>query len=118
MGYSPTYFNHILSEDKRQGDIYLHKISNSPLKLPSYAIPKEGNILAYGEASGHKHQLVGGQIQIFQDGMDKQEYVLVTKPTILKHEEHEHLQIEEGTYMVIHEREYDPFAEEIRKVED
>ena len=97
----------------RQGDILLRKIG----KLPA-EIKIKDKILAYGEVTGHKHQFKDNDecVMVYHDGNGKQ-YVQVLKPTKLQHEEHDWLDIEQGNYEVIHQREFD-LIEGTRRVMD
>lgn len=47
----------------RQGDVI---IAESEIPKTAKEI-KHNGVLAYGEVTGHKHQLVGGQIKYFRD---------------------------------------------------
>jgi hypothetical protein len=83
----------------RQGDVFLKSIN----KLPENAQPKD-NILARGEATGHKHQIVNGKVF----SANNQQYVMAEQKTKLVHEEHNELDIPEGVYEVRIQREYNP----------
>ena len=47
----------------RHGDLLVREIEG----IPDDAEKVEGNVLAYGEATGHKHRLNTEQVQIFRD---------------------------------------------------
>ena len=97
----------------RQGDVLLRKIRNLPTGLK-----QKDKVLAYGEATNHSHQFKAPDdyVLVFHDGDGKQ-YVQVLKPTELQHEEHDWLDIEQGNYEVIQQREFD-IVEGIRRVMD
>lgn len=95
----------------RHGDLMICKIS----EIPNDAKKVETNVLAYGEVTGHKHQLLG-QVQMFEH--NGQKFFELEQNTDLVHEEHKPIKISKGKYQVINEREFDPFAEEIQKVLD
>jgi hypothetical protein len=102
----------------RHGDLLIVKVDTIPagLKLTN-------NVLAYGETTGHKHRLTG-QVEVFDNtdhrlmGTVPTKYFQALEPQELVHEEHKPIHIEEGMYAVIHEREFDFFEQEIRRVRD
>ena len=96
----------------RHGDLLLKRVES----IPQTAKQIESQVLATGEATGHKHRLVG-QAVILEEPTG-QRFVQVNQLAQLVHEEHKPIDLEEGTYAVIHEREYDPFAEAMRRVLD
>lgn len=87
----------------RQGDIVLKKVNSLPEGLKK----QTNNILAYGEVTGHKHQFVSDMVITYADELDNK-YVKVLSVVPLQHEEHKWIDIEEGTYEVVRQREYDP----------
>ena len=97
----------------RQGDVLLRKIKSLPKGLV-----KKNKVLAYGETTGHSHQFKANDdcVMVFHDADGKQ-YVQVLKPTELQHEEHDWLDIEQGNYEVIQQREFD-IVEGTRRVMD
>lgn len=84
----------------RQGDILLKQIR----KMPDNLIPKD-RILALGEATGHKHQFLSPQVQVYRDSSDRQ-YVKASQISVLSHEEHAPVEIDVGYYEVITQREF------------
>lgn len=95
----------------RHGDLLLTQIE----KIPESAKHAEDKILAYGEATGHKHQLMGPAI-IYRD--QAAQFVEVVAPAKLSHEEHKAIELPTGIYDVSVQREFDPYAETIRSVQD
>lgn len=95
----------------RQGDLLLRRV----FALPENLRPRQSEILAEGETTGHRHRLVG-QAQIL-DGEDG-EYLRVNEKSVLVHEEHNEVKLDAGFYKVIHEREFDPFEELEKRVTD
>lgn len=93
----------------RQGDVFLKKVS----KLPT-GLKKKDNILAYGEVTGHKHQVVGKAI-VLTDGTTQ--YVDVQSEAELIHEEHQKHLLQKGAYKVILQREVNLLGE-VKKVMD
>ena len=98
----------------RQGDIMLVP-GERPLGEPTKS--KELTV-ALGEATGHHHTLYGdGQVSHWQDGARR--FVEVDADYFLRHQEHHEHQIMPGVcYEILTEEEYDPFAEEMKKVVD
>lgn len=46
------------------------------------------------------------------------QFVEVKQDTILTHQEHKTVEVPEGMYELVHEREYNPFDEQVRRVLD
>jgi len=100
----------------RQGDILIREITELPKNLKKINNP----ILAYGEATGHHHKLVKereDQFDILEDNSGNK-YLQLKDPTQLTHQEHKPITIEKGLYFISHEREYDYFAKETKRVVD
>ena len=98
----------------RHGDLLLKKID----KLPENLKRLNKKSLAEGEVTGHHHTFSNGMVQIFQEQETKQKYVEVGQEAELIHQEHNAIKIKEGLYILIQEREFNPFEEEIRQVLD
>lgn len=88
----------------RQGDILLVEVPRRPL----YAQQQPDCILALGEATGHKHQIMAGALLWVDD--DTTKYVEVTgAEATLVHEEHGPITLTgPATYKVLQQREYAP----------
>ncbi len=100
----------------RHGDLLIKRIS----KLPPNVKPSNNTVLAEGEVTGHRHQLVGQTVQVYENA-EGQKYFTIgqsSSPAVLIHEEHKKIEIEEGLYVVVQEREFNPFEEAIRRVAD
>jgi hypothetical protein len=108
----------------RQGDILLVKVS----RLPKTATPEPGDrcVLAYGEATGHSHEVVKHG-RIFVDLNDHgRRYLQVERDTALQHlqhgrsvefPDHDDIPLEERmVHEIIRQREYRPKA--VRVVTD
>ena len=100
-----------------QGDVYF-----TECKIPETAAKmtcKDRYVLAEGEVTGHAHAVYDlSTCDVFID-CDGEIYVETKEPTIVKHEEHKPVVLEKGkTFKVSIVKEYDPFAEEIRRVRD
>ena len=98
----------------RQGDVGIRKVNT----LPKGAVKQQVNdsiVLAYGEVTGHKHQIAADEATLFVAGARRFLEVCYSGAT-LKHEEHGPITLEPGIYEVIQQREYSPEA--IRNVHD
>ena len=97
----------------RHGDLWFKRIE----KLPGGLKPKDTNIVAEGEVTGHAHTLASGEFNLYEDSSGTL-YLSVKTPSEITHQEHGAKEIAEGIYVVEKEREFDPFSEEIRRVAD
>ena len=104
FGIKPKLFRH--------GDLLIRKVSS----IPKTAILTSTNIIAEGEKIGHNHELKGSQ-QVFET-LDKQLYFEAKQDVILKHPDHNTLDIPKGRYIVEHQRRYDPFEDTQEEVVD
>ena len=86
----------------RHGDLLLRSVD----EIPESATQLSTNIIAHGE-NGNTHKLHGSH-QVYETP-DKQILFEAGEDVSLKHQEHSTLKIKEGNYVVVHEREYDPF---------
>lgn len=89
---------------KRQGDILFVKID----KIKGDLTKKSDNIIAEGEATGHKHTLINGVLYLDEKGnifakVESDEATVV-------HEEHKQITLPTGDYRIIKQREYLPKA--------
>jgi len=103
--------------DLMQIPLKLGKLSliEIPNKIPTKAKKTNEKVLALGEATGHKHTLVG-QSLIFQD--EETKYIQVNEPSQITHQEHKTVPLEVGEYVQVQEREFDAFARRSRMVMD
>ena len=116
----------------RAGDVLLYPID----AIPDLAYPTNDTILALGEKSGHKH-LMRGQLQVFEtrDPMEMEtvslrkvlarKFLQILEPSLLVHEnkqgkqaDHKAREVKPGAYMVLREKELNPFEEMVKQVED
>ena len=86
----------------RHGDLLIKQVK----KIPEYAQQLSTNIIAHGE-NGNTHKIQGSH-QIYETP-DKQILLEAKQDVSLKHEEHSTLKIEKGNYVIVHEREHNPF---------
>ena len=104
MGIKPRLFRH--------GDLLIRKVPS----IPKTAIPTSTNVIAEGEKTGHNHELKGSH-QVFEM-LDKQRYFEAKQDVILKHPEHNTLDIPKGCYVVEPQRRYNPFEDVQEEVVD
>lgn len=92
----------------RQGDVLLRKVD----AIPADAKPKSRDngrvILAYGEVTGHAHQIAdpdtaGAALLTVAESAT---FLRLAKKAQLIHEEHASIDLAPGAYEVIHQREY------------
>lgn len=97
----------------RQGDVFLELVS----AIPKSAKKQKTCILAYGEVTGHKHEISTDEAFMWVD-TDGRSYVEVYgNSATLIHAEHGPIALTgPAMYRVIQQREYSP--EEIRNVAD
>lgn len=95
----------------RQGDVFLVKVAS----IPKDALPVAGRtILAHGEMTGHAHEIKSKHATLFEHAGER--FLQVTKPVVLRHQEHAPISLPVGDYRVVRQREYSPEA--IRNVSD
>ena len=85
----------------RQGDVLLIKVEERE-DLTNEISP----ILAEGEVSGHKHEVVGGSV-VTNSWQTSRKFVRSSGDTVLTHPEHGHLKINKGLFEFRLQREYD-----------
>lgn len=110
----------------RQGDVLVKKTRKKPSASAKVVTDRGRTILAYGEVTGHAHEVIteappatGDDVpaqQLFEEPDGTRLLVVKGPATFVRHEEHAKLHIPEGTYEVIRQREYSPEA--IRNVAD
>ena len=121
----------------RQGDLMLRKV-NSKNVPKDFEYKKAGpTTIGYGEVTGHHHTLDEAR-WLVHPGADVEQFALDGNPkvqtigeqprmflvvdntegnTALRHQEHAPIKVDNGTYEVIRQREYDP-VEGFRAVAD
>jgi hypothetical protein len=88
----------------RQGDLLFKKVDS----IPKFATQVNSNVILRGEATGHSHRIVNGQI--FKDGFlrNGQMFIKAQQGAKVVHEEHATIELEIGFYLVIRQREFAP----------
>ena len=105
----------------RQGDVKIEMISVLPEGIKKDVKENGVAVLAHGEVTGHKHQILKGDVNFFTIGesqnMFSPKYLeVVSDEAIVIHDEHTEIVLNKGFYEVTIQREYTP--EEIRNVLD
>lgn len=95
----------------QQGDVILRRVNNVQGKKLNHLV------LAEGEHTGHKHQIIKGDAELYDHEGTLFLRVLSDTAT-LAHEEHAHQVLEKGDYQIGIVREYDHFSEESKNVAD
>jgi hypothetical protein len=85
----------------RHGDVQITKVSS----IPSDAKKKDNLILAYGEKTGHMHQVDVGELFEARDGLL---YLKVEKLAEVDHQEHPASPLTPGVYFVNIKRQHSP----------
>ena len=110
MSQSPSAVSSWLPEFPvhfRQGDVLLVAVE----AIPDDATPERRTgriILAEGEVTGHAHAIADRDAQAFTH--DGERYLLTRSIAQLVHEEHATIEIPEGAWRVVIQREYEPPA--------
>ena len=98
----------------RHGDCLLKPIDALPKNLRK----TKSKTLAFGEVTGHHHSFSkNSAVTIFRD-IEDQKYVSVESNARLSHQEHDTVTVPKGTYVLVMEREMNPFTESIQQVVD
>ncbi len=67
---------------------------------------QDDKIVAYGEGTGHTHQVVDGYV--YKYGRNNTKYLDLPTNTKLVHDEHNAIDLPKGKYKVMQQREYKP----------
>lgn len=94
----------------RHGDLLIELIDS----IADKAQVRKSNIILNGEVTGHSHKLNGGLVL---DG-DETVFLDIKESATITHEEHNTIELPPGKYVVIRQREYDPYEKAIREVQD
>lgn len=102
----------------RQGDIFFEEIKELPQNLKKY----DSNILAYGEMTGHSHQIITPSMSELDSYVDEDGDIFVrsTQSEIkIGHDEHDIVTLPKNQWhRISRQREYDPVLERQRQVAD
>lgn len=115
-----------VGEFYQQGDVILRKVNNLPKGLKKL----DTKILQLGEVTGHKHQFLDQEVEVYIDPKFESNSMTITpdegkflvvmgdKPSDLVHEEHRTVPVEPGIYEVDIVREFDYEKLESARVRD
>src|SRR4051812_37347781 len=118
-----------MTEFFRQGDVLLKKIDLIDNYLAKKSITKiDTKIIAYGEKTGHAHffdknninnnnSCSSSQVSLYKE-VGKQnptKVIIKDESSLLKHQDHLHIQIPKGVYIIKRERSYNPFVSQEQK---
>lgn len=101
----------------RQGDVGIKSTTQKPSAQAKLVTDKGRTILAYGEVTGHAHEVITVTPPMTGDDVPAQQLfeepngtrlLVVRGPSELCHEEHATLNIPAGTYEIIQQCEYTP----------
>lgn len=95
----------------RQGDVLLVPVHRIP---EGAKLEKKRKTVAYGEVTGHHHDLVGTEVEIY--ALEDQLFAKVGQDVQITHQEHSALAVDEGLYEIRIQQEYTP--QEVRRVLD
>jgi hypothetical protein len=109
----------------QQGDVVLKSVISIPEGVKKMVKKNQsGHVLAEGEVTGHAHIMDDTTTELYEK--DGKLFISVSKTTDLKHlkgntglqADHNPVTVPTGDYEVRIVQEFDPFAEEVRKVQD
>ena len=97
----------------RQGDVLIEKVER--INVPFTA--KTSYVLAYGEVTGHKHEVFSNHGTLGVTEINHEVYISIEGTNgIVKHEEHNPICLDSGHYKITIQEEYSPRG--YRKVKD
>jgi len=96
-----------------QGDVLIKSVNDLPEGDREVITTK---IVAFGEVTGHKHQIFGGSVEVLK--ILGHLYITAKEEFKIKHEEHNMQVIPAGNYRVDITQETDPFTALKRQVAD
>lgn len=91
----------------RQGDVLIIPCDGESQSVFDGAEKLDHLTLAEGEVTGHRHRISEGKAELFERGGTL--YLKVLSPTaLLVHEEHKQIEIPQGNWKILIQREYEP----------
>lgn len=94
----------------RQGDLLFKQVSDQPKQVESKRLT-----IAEGEQTGHNHVLVAETDSVILG--DRTLFTIKGKAKLV-HPEHDTIEFDSGTYVVINEREWNYVDKQMEKVRD
>jgi len=99
------------------GDVVIEMVESTPSDFDSMEKSTD-RCLAYGEQSGHIHQLEGNFDLRIDSENPNNRHLRIVEPTTLRHQEHAEILLPPGNYRTRIQREYCPLTKRIREVAD
>ena len=90
----------------RQGDVLVHRVASLPANAHPVANSDDRIVLAFGEVTGHAHAISTRFATMYVAQGER--YLDVKAGAKLVHEEHATIELPEGIYKVVQQREYVP----------
>jgi hypothetical protein len=93
----------------RQGDVLIIRVEGLPQGLDD--IPRDNGdvVLAYGEATGHRHAIKSKAVRFGRDKESAARFLDIQEDEAkVVHEEHAPIVLPRGQYQVVTQREYEP----------
>ena len=103
---------------QQHGDVLVFRLETLPRGLKRQPPQNGRHVLAEGEATGHAHAICDLENCDLYADENGTLYLEVRAEVDLTHEEHHTQTITPGAYRIGRVREVDPFADEIREVQD
>ncbi len=100
---------------KRQGDVIIEH--NIVKKLPKGAVKLNHLVLAEGEITGHKHQVIEGEANLYEKN-GKLFLEVLSDKVVIGHNEHKQVIEKRGIFPINFPQEYDYVEEENKKISD
>lgn len=104
----------------RQGDVWIEAVDTIPVDASEVSSTFGRVVLAYGEVTGHAHQILVApsdpHVREYSTAESAERFLRVTSSASLVHEEHATVTLPPGEYRTFIQREYSPDA--IRQVVD
>lgn len=113
----------------RHGDMIIFKIDKLPENLKSKNTKKL--VVGLGEVTGHSHDIFAldnADIDVMLDNINSSDNTVAENNNvyfkvnngcaIITHEEHDPIQLDEGTYVRVRQVEYNPFTKQLENVRD
>jgi len=100
------------------------KYQQGDVLIKSLFVPPRGKklghlILQKSDVSGHAHRVSSGVAALYATDKADEFVLKITSPTAtISHEEHNDIVVPRGVYTVYGVKEYDPFEDLIRRVQD
>lgn len=101
-----------MTNQEQQGDVICVPVK----EIPNECEKQKDNVIQHGEATGHAHRLINGEI--FIEPKTKVKYLRLVQPSDIVHEEHGPLTLPPGAYRVGIVREKGMFDDLVAPVVD